>query len=159
MAQTHFSATPMGLTTVAALEIAKNCVGSQGICDSDSGCFYRSSITQRQYQVSTGQTFQKGFNKADACYALTQIKANAGWHVDLLTLFDGAYNCIANGKAGGPVINVNADYTLDFSCLSSLHDASSQGYTLSCGEFAKWEMSFWYSFCENIRYYSQYSLH
>ena len=36
-------------------------------------------------------------------------------------LFDGAYDCTLEGKAGGSsVVNVNADGTLDVSCLSVL---------------------------------------
>ena len=39
----------------------------------------------------------------------------------LPVLFDGAYNCTLEGKAGGGlVIHVNADGTLDVSCLSVL---------------------------------------
>lgn len=48
--------------------------------------------------------------------------------VDMPTLFDGAYNCTAQGRAGGSVVNVNAGGgsgeggtgTLDMSCLSRL---------------------------------------
>lgn len=48
--------------------------------------------------------------------------------VDLPTLFDGAYNCTAQGRAGGSIVNVNAGGgsggdgtgTLDMSCLSRL---------------------------------------
>lgn len=48
--------------------------------------------------------------------------------VDMPTLFDGAYNCTAEGKAGGAVVNTNVGAggdgngpgTLDMSCLSRL---------------------------------------
>jgi len=48
--------------------------------------------------------------------------------VDMPTLFDGAWNCTAEGKAGGGVVNINAGGgsggdgtgTLDMSCLSRL---------------------------------------
>jgi len=38
----------------------------------------------------------------------------------LPALFDGAYNCTMEGKAGGSMININPDGTLDTSCLSSV---------------------------------------
>ncbi len=158
MAQNHSSATPMGLTTVAALEIAKGCVASQGIYDSDSGCFCWSSITQRQYQVSTGQKFQKGVNKADACYALTQIEANAGWNMDILTLFDAAYNCTANGKAGGPVINVNTDYTQDFLVFCHCRCIFPRVH-LVLRRICQMENVLFVMILENIRYDFQYSLY
>jgi len=48
--------------------------------------------------------------------------------VDMPTLFDGAYNCTAEGKAGGAVVNTNVGAggdgngpgTLDMSCLGRL---------------------------------------
>lgn len=38
----------------------------------------------------------------------------------LPTLFDGAYNCTAASTSGGDVVNFNADWSLNFACLSVL---------------------------------------
>lgn len=38
----------------------------------------------------------------------------------LPVLFDGAYECIAEGRAGGEVLVVEESGTLDFNCFSEL---------------------------------------
>lgn len=40
--------------------------------------------------------------------------------LDLPVLFDGAYNCTFEGRAGGSVVGVGADGSLDVACLSVL---------------------------------------
>ena len=40
--------------------------------------------------------------------------------VDLPVLFDGAYNCTFAGQAGGSVVRLNADSSLNMACLSVL---------------------------------------
>lgn len=40
--------------------------------------------------------------------------------VDLPVLFDGAYNCTLAGRAGGSVVSLNPDGSLDMACLSLL---------------------------------------
>ena len=39
---------------------------------------------------------------------------------NLPALFDGAYNCTYAGQAGGSVVSLNADNSLNMACLSVL---------------------------------------
>ncbi len=48
-------------------------------------------------------------------------------------LFDGAYNCTMAGKAGGSVVNLNADGSLDVACLSALPIYLSKGSSCPAG--------------------------
>ncbi len=47
-------------------------------------------------------------------------QAVAMMEVDLPVLFDGAYNCTLAGRAGGSVVSLNADSSLNMACLSVL---------------------------------------
>lgn len=79
---------------------------------------YWSPNTQRQYQfVYNGGKLANG-STVDPYVVLKQIEANK-W-ADLPVLFDGAYNCTLEGKAGGPVVDVGNNGSLDVSCLSAL---------------------------------------
>jgi hypothetical protein len=79
---------------------------------------YSSPNTQRQYQlVYNGPNIANG-STPDPYTVLRQLEAN-NW-ADLPVLFDGAYNCTLQGRAGGPVAHVGSNGTLDMSCLSTL---------------------------------------
>ena len=69
---------------------------------------YWSPVTGRQYSFTGSST-----------YALL-IEALATTEVDLPVLFDGAYNCTFAGQAGGSVVSLKADGSLNMACLSVL---------------------------------------
>lgn len=84
----------------------------------ESETFYWSSVTQRQYQVSSAGT-PAANDATDPSAALTLYENLQG--LNLPVSFDGAYDCTLEGKAGGSsVVNVTADGTLDVSCLTVL---------------------------------------
>lgn len=73
---------------------------------------YWSPASGRQYQL-----WKKGDIPTGPGKVLDQIKAK-GW-ANLPLLFDGAYNCTANGQLNNPqLVHVNYDGTLDVSCIS-----------------------------------------
>ena len=74
------------------------------LCDSS----YWSPVTGRQY------TF-RGSN----AYSLIST-AHSSTDADLTVLFDGAYNCTFEGLAGGSVVSVKADNSLNLACMSVL---------------------------------------
>ena len=55
--------------------------------------------------------------------------------VDLPVLFDGAYNCTFAGRAGGSVVSLNADSSLNMACLSVLPMYRGKG---ACPDGAVW---------------------
>lgn len=75
---------------------------------------YWSQSTQRAYSLS-----QVSGNIGKSPKQLTQDIVSNGWAA-LDVLFDGAYNCTAEGKAGSAAINFNWDGTLDIACISQL---------------------------------------
>lgn len=97
LAGNSISATPG--STVAA-----NPCTSGPVCASS----YWSPVTGRQYAFTGSGTS-----------SLIQ-EAVATLEVDLPVLFDGAYNCTLAGRAGGSVVSLNPDGSLDMACLSVL---------------------------------------
>lgn len=79
-------------------------------CTSESLCdgYYFSPVTQRQYTFQGSNMFS----------LITQAQSTT--KVDLPTLFDGAYNCTFEGLAGGSVVGLQADNSLNMACLSVL---------------------------------------
>lgn len=84
--------------------LATNPCTSGQLCDSS----YWSPVTGRQYTFS-------GSN----AYSLIN-QAVGTMSVDLPVLFDGAYNCTFAGLAGGSVMNLKADNSLNLACMSVL---------------------------------------
>ena len=80
------------------------CSNGDPLCDT----YYWSPVTQRQYNFSDSSMFSL-INQAQG-----QLE------VDLPTLFDGAYNCTFAGQAGGSVVSLQADSSLNVACLSVL---------------------------------------
>ena len=76
---------------------------------------YWSESTQRVYALSNPHPN----DKTKSPYQLAQDIVDNNWAA-LDVLFDGAYNCTAEGKAGSAAINFNWDGTLDIACLSQL---------------------------------------
>lgn len=97
LAQNSISATPGPI-------VAANPCTSGPVCSSS----YWSPVTGRQYSFTGAKTFSLISD------ALTATEAN------LPVLFDGAYNCTLAGQAGGSVVSLNADGSLNMACLSVL---------------------------------------
>ena len=92
---------------------------------------YWSPNTSRQYQLTWNGGKLANGSTIDPFNVLTQIEDN-GW-ADLPTLFDGAYNCTLEGKAGGPVVNLGDDGSLDLSCLSAVPVVLAKGVNCPVG--------------------------
>lgn len=97
LANNSISATPGSIVT------ANPCT-SGPVCTSS----YWSPVTGRQYSFTGSST------------SSLIKKALATMEVDLPVLFDGAYNCTLAGQAGGSVVSLRADKSLDMACLSVL---------------------------------------
>lgn len=130
LAQNTFSASPMTTSTKEVFQAGRNCTSAGDICkDSSSTVYYWSSVTQRQYQISGHGNFvslisptaptqlQLLEGEATTFSLMKYIEDSA---VYMPVLFDGSYNCTLEGKAGGSVVDVNADGSLDIACLSAL---------------------------------------
>lgn len=91
-------------------------MGANNVCTTTGiEAYYWSQSTQRVYSLShPGRT-----DKDKTPVQLTQDIVSKGWAA-LDVLFDGAYNCTAEGKAGSAAINFNWDGTLDIACISQL---------------------------------------
>lgn len=120
----------MTTTTKEVFQQGRNCTSTGDICkDSSSTVYYWSSVTQRQYEISGSEKWVKpdGTNPGpvppyDTEDASTFSLMNYIEYTEanLPVLFDGAYNCTLEGKAGGSAVNINADGSLDIACLSAL---------------------------------------
>ena len=97
LAHNSISATPGSI-------VSANPCASGVLCKSS----YWSPVTGRQYSFTGPNT-----------YSLIS-EALATLEVDLPVLFDGAYNCTFAGQAGGAVVSLEADSSLDMACLSVL---------------------------------------
>ena len=78
---------------------------------------YFSPDTKRAYQLVSGSG--NGGEAATSAYKLTQDLVNNQW-APLNVLFDGAFNCTAEGHAGTSNINFNYDGSLNVACISQL---------------------------------------
>ena len=68
---------------------------------------------------------------------------------EMMALLDGAYKCTAASTSGGSVVDFNADWSLEFGCLSvlSMYRAKGQecsvvGLMKSVGLIRKWRPQF-----------------
>lgn len=99
--------------------VAANPCASGPLCTSS----YWSPVTGRQYSFTGSKTYS----------LISEALANT--EVDLPVLFDGAYNCTFEGRAGGSVVNLKADGSLDMACLSVLPIYVGRG---GCPDGAVW---------------------
>lgn len=130
LAQNTFSASPQGTATKQAFQLGRNCTSAGDVCkDSSSTVYYWSSVTQMQYQISGHGNYvslitpdtktQLELLEGEATtFGLMEFLENTATYMPVL--FDGAYNCTLEGKAGGSAVNLNADGSLDIACLSAL---------------------------------------
>ena len=97
LAKNSISATPGSIVTADPCSSGPVCTSS-----------YWSPVTGRQYSFTGSKTVSL-INEA---VATTEM--------DLPVLFDGAYNCTLAGQAGGSVVSLKADGSLNMACLSVL---------------------------------------
>ena len=139
--QSHFSATPWSSTTSKEIfQQGRTCTSLGDVCKGDDGTIlYWSQAYQTQYTINepdkwaSGSAGQQLGNEVDAYGLFEYIETTDAY---MPVLFDGAYNCTFEGKAGGFAININPDQTLDVACLSSLPIYLSKGS--SCPDGAVW---------------------
>ena len=138
-----FSATPT-LVNISKVEFqkARKCTLFGDLCEDTQGiAYYWSSVTQMAYTINEPQKWALYAGKTAViekmgyeatAYGLFEFLETT--EVYMPVFFDGAYNCTLEGKAGGPVISINTDGTLDVACLSSLPIYLAKG--ASCPEGA-----------------------
>lgn len=90
--------------TAGQIAATNPCSSGDFLCAS----FYWSPVTQRQYT----------FSDSSMSSLITRVQGTL--KADLPTLFDGAYNCTFAGQAGGSVVSLQADSSLNVACLSVL---------------------------------------
>ena len=92
------------------------CMDENNVCTdpANSTAFYYSPDTKRSYSLSYGNTYS-----SVTPYQLTRDLVANQW-APLNVLFDGAFNCTAEGHAGTNNINFNYDGTLNVACISQL---------------------------------------
>ncbi|KAI4227931.1 MAG: hypothetical protein L6R36_002011 [Xanthoria steineri] len=84
-----------------------------GLCG-QTGAIYWSPYTYRVYSLSCA-----GPDNALEPREMVKTILSYGW-APLSILFDGAFNCTSEGRAGSSAVNFNYDGTLDLSCVSQL---------------------------------------
>ncbi|KAI4271584.1 MAG: hypothetical protein LQ337_005906 [Flavoplaca oasis] len=101
--------------TAEDVRLAFNCEIQEdtGLCGT-SGAKYWSPYTQRVYELKV-----EGPEEALEPREMVQTMLAYGW-APLSVLFDGAWNCTSEGRAGSSAVNFNYDGTLDLACVSQL---------------------------------------
>ena len=91
------------------------CMDENNVCTGpdNTTAIYYSPDTKRSYTLNAN----KGYGVA--AYQLTRDLVSNQW-APLNVLFDGAFNCTAEGHAGTNNINFNYDGTLNVACISQL---------------------------------------
>ena len=123
--QSSFSATPASTTvSKATFQQGRTCTTLGDVCkDSNGNTYYWSQAYQTTYQINEPRDWasdlaSKQLDEVSAYGLLKYIETTTDTYMPVL--FDGAYNCTFEGKAGGPAMNLKADNSLDIACLSSL---------------------------------------
>ena len=103
------------------------CMDENNVCTdpNNSTAIYYSPDTQRAYTVGV----KDGYSVTP--YQLTRDLVANQW-APLNVLFDGAFNCTAEGHAGTNNINFNYDGTLNVACISQLPMVTSCNTQGSC---------------------------
>lgn len=129
LSQAQFSATPTTKTLFkSAFQDGRTCTSQGDVCeDSKHRAYYWSPVTQMQYEINEPRDWTKNQGRIPAISLLGYEASAYGLleyietsNVFMPVLFDGAYNCTLEGKAGGSAVNINANGSLDIACLSSL---------------------------------------
>ena len=122
--QSYFSATPASTTvSKATFQQDRTCTTLGDVCkDSNGNTYYWSQAYQTTYQINEPRDWAsdlatKQLDEVSAYGLLKYIETTDAY---MPVLFDGAYNCTFEGKAGGPAVTLKADNSLDLACLSAL---------------------------------------
>ena len=124
LSQSRFSATPVAtILSKEDFQRSRTCTALGDVCkDSNGKAYYFSPVHKTQYQVNEPKDWAS--NSAGGKLGEVSVYGLLEWiettDVYMPVLFDGAYNCTLEGKAGGSAINFNANNSLDVACLSSL---------------------------------------
>ena len=138
LSQSHFSATPASrIISKETFQHSRTCTTLGDVCKDRNGkAFYWSQAYRTQYQINepknwaSGTAIQQLGYEASAYGLLEYIETTDTY---MPVLFDGAYNCTLEGKAGGSAVNINALGSLDVACLSSLPIYLSKGSSCPAG--------------------------
>ena len=127
LSQSHFSATPTTQVTQDVFQKSRTCTAAGDLCKDSTGYYYWSETTQQQYRLNEPSNWASSSNGEEnlvqsgyeaTAFGLFQYLETTNIYMPVL--FDGAYNCTLEGKAGGSAVNFTADGSLDVACLSSL---------------------------------------
>lgn len=142
LSQAYFSATPTTKNIFKEFfQSGRTCTPLGDVCeDGNHKSYYWSPVTQMQYEINEPSDWTRilgglpviefiGY-EASAYGLMEHIEQS---DVYMPVLFDGAYNCTLEGKAGGSAVNINADGSLDIACLSSLPMYLSKGSSCPVG--------------------------
>lgn len=144
LSQARFSATPLGRTFFRdEFQQGRTCTTLGDVCrDHHGGTYYwDAAATQRIYGINEPNrawavadadarsprraAIEEMGYEASAFGLLAYLEAATDAYMPLL--FDGAYNCTLEGRAGGAAVFVDADGAVDVDCLSSLPIYLSKG--------------------------------
>ena len=138
LSQSHFSATPASTTlSKAAFQQDRKCTTLGDICKDNKGrAYYWSQAYQTQYQINEPKNWASGTGLQQlgfetSAYGLLEYIETTDTYMPVL--FDGAYNCTLEGKAGGSAVNFYFDGSLDVACLSALPIYLSKGSSCPAG--------------------------
>ena len=129
--QSYFSATPASKTVSKAdFQQGRVCTTLGDVCKDNRGkTYYWSQAYQTTYQINEPKNWASGnagqhLDEVSAYGLLKYIETTDAY---MPVLFDGAYNCTLEGKAGVSAVNLKADNSLDVACLSTLPIYLSKG--------------------------------
>ena len=127
LSQSHFSATPTTKSTKDVFQKARTCTAAGDVCKDSTGYYYWSETTQQQYRLNEPSNWASSSNGEESLqqsgyeptpFGLFQYLETT--NIFMPVLFDGAYNCTFEGRAGSSAVNFTADGSLDVACLSAL---------------------------------------
>ena len=123
LSQSYFSATPSSTrVSKGQFQQGRTCTTLGDVCkDSNGITYYWSQAYQTTYQINEPRDWASDLasNQLDEVSAYGFFKYIETTDVYMPVLFDGAYNCTLEGKAGGSAVNLKADNSLDVACLSA----------------------------------------
>ena len=135
--QSHFSATPTSTTVSKAdFQQGRTCTTLGDVCKDNHGkTYFWSQAYQTTYQINEPKNWasDKAGESLDEVSAYGLLKYIETTDAYMPVLFDGAYNCTLEGKAGVSAVNLKADNSLDVACLSTLPIYLSKGWSCPNG--------------------------
>ena len=112
------SCTPAGYVCTSSTNFAPPTTAGPNDASGQNYTYYWSPVTHRQYQFIYNGTSSPESQHATDSYPVLQMVETSG--TSLPVLFDGGYECAAEGRRGGEILGINEDGSLDFNCFSGL---------------------------------------